>query len=468
MSPWMEKLYYQAPVWCQNLLVTAYGLKLRKERFSPAADSHLADLLHSERLDAVAMSELQSARFVDLARTAILHVPHYRQWAQGVDLNVEDIKDLNALSWFPILEKSVLREDPQSLVDERILASGNYFTLNTSGSSGSPITIYADVASRTAHYAFWSRLRHWFGVAPLGRRATLFGRIIMSPEASSPPFWRYDRFQRNLLMSSYHLAEANLPAYYAQLQRYQPEEIVGYPSSIYPIAKYIAQHQLPRIKAKVVFTTAETLLSHQRSLIEASFDAPVIDQYGCTEMALFVSQCEHGSMHLHPEHGILEVVDADDQPVAAGETGEAVCTGLVNQAMPLIRYRLGDCLTPSSASCGCGRAFPELAQLAGRVDDILVTPDGRPLGRMDPIFKGLAGIYETQIIQTAKDRLQFNLVTDSQYDQAAEDALRYEILKRTGEQMQIVFSYLEAIPKNANGKFKSVVSDIPTEEAVKQ
>ncbi|RCU45164.1 phenylacetate--CoA ligase family protein [Corallincola holothuriorum] len=456
----MEKLYYQAPVWCQNLLVTAYGLKLRQERFSPAAKQHLQDLLTSEKLDADGVRALQSERFVALARMAIAHVPHYRQWAQAEGIHADDIKDLTALSWFPVLEKSVLRENPQSLVDERILASGRYFTLNTSGSSGSPITIYSDIDSRTEHYAFWSRLRHWFGVGPLGRRATLFGRVIMSPTATSGPFWRYDRFQHNLLMSSHHLADANLPAYYEQLIRYQPDEIIGYPSSIYPIAKYIAQNNLPRVKAKVVFTTAETLLCHQRSLIEASFDAPVIDQYGCTEMALFVSQCEQGNMHVHPEHGILEVLGADDVPVNAGETGEAICTGLVNRAMPLIRYRLGDCLVPSDSRCDCGRAFPKLERLEGRVDDALVSPEGRPLGRMGSIFKGLRGIYETQIVQQAPNQLLFRLVKNDEYDQVTEDALRYEITKRTGPNMLIRFEYLDSIPKNANGKFKTVISEI--------
>ncbi|GAA5218541.1 phenylacetate--CoA ligase family protein [Corallincola platygyrae] len=460
MSPWMEKLYYASPVWCQNLLVSMYGLKLRKERFSPDAERYLKSLLASENRDQEAMKQLQSEKFVALAKMAVTHVPYYRNWAKGEGLAADDIRDLSALECFPILEKQQLREDPQSLVDERVIASGRYFTLNTSGSSGSPITIYSDVDSRTEHYAFWSRLRHWFGVGPLGRRATLFGRIIMAPEQSQPPFWRYDRAQRNLLMSSYHLADENLAAYYQQLVRYQPEEIVGYPSSIYPIARYIAQNKLPRLKPKVVFTTAETLLGHQREMIEASFDAPVIDQYGCTEMALFVSQCEHGGMHLHPEHGILEILNDEDQPVAPGETGQAICTGLVNRAMPLIRYRLGDCLTPSDVDCECGRAFPVLQQLEGRVDDILVTPDGRPLGRMDPIFKGMRGIYETQIIQKARDQLLFRLVRDEQYDQSAEDELRYEITKRTGPQMQIQFEYLESIPKNSNGKFKAVISEL--------
>ena len=78
------------------------------------------------------------------------------------------------------------------------------------------------------------------------------------------------------------------------------------------------------------------------------------------------------------------------------------------------------------------------------MDDILITPDGRPLGRMDPIFKGLRGIYETQIIQTKKNTLELNLVTDNLYSKNNEDELRYEILKRTGPEMQIKFNCLQS------------------------
>ena len=88
---------------------------------------------------------------------------------------------------------------------------------------------------------------------------------------------------------------------------------------------------LPR--PRLIVTTAETLLAFQRETIERAFSCPVTDQYGCTEMALFISQCEHGSYHVHPEYGIVEVLDERDRPVAPGEEGEVVCTGFVNRAM---------------------------------------------------------------------------------------------------------------------------------------
>src|SRR5204862_1618420 len=136
--------------------------------------------------------------------------------------------------------------------------------------------------------------RAWFGITSDMPRATFFGRIVCAPEQQRPPFWRYDYFQKNYLFSSYHLSERHLASYCDSLSRIQAPEIIGYPSSLFALATYMLDHGVTGIRPRVVFTTAETLLAHQRDAIQQAFGAAVVDQYGCTEMAIFVSQCEHG------------------------------------------------------------------------------------------------------------------------------------------------------------------------------
>jgi phenylacetate-CoA ligase len=293
----------------------------------------------------------------------------------------------------------------------------------------------------------------------------LFGRIIVLPEIDRPPFWRYDAAQKNLLFSSYHLSEKNLPFYVKKLKDYHPEEIVGYPSSLYHLSLYIVEKGLEgKIKPQVVFTTAENLLSYQRKIIRQAFKCPVINQYGCTEMAMFASECEHGKLHLHPEHGFVEVVPRDPNQLIGNEpdlVGEMVCTGFVNKAMPLIRYRLGDEVALSkSARCGCGRRFPVLEKVQGRIDDIIITPDGRPVGRLDPVFKGFSGIKECQIVQESLDKVSVNIVCDAMFDASIEAELMTEFRKRLGNEMEIELVKMTEIPKSANGKFRPVVSMI--------
>jgi phenylacetate-CoA ligase len=256
------------------------------------------------------------------------------------------------------------------------------------------------------------------------------------------------------------MSEPNLEHYYGALTKIQPEELIGYPSSLFILSKYIKRRNLKAFRPKAIFTTAETLLEHQRALIEDVFEQMVVDQYGCTEMALFVSQCEKGTYHVHPEHGIVEVLDEHGDPVAPGEEGEAVCTGFVNYAMPVVRYRLGDRLALSDEQCPCGRHFPVIKQIIGRVDDILTTPDGRPLGRLDPVFKGMSGINETQIVQTDPDRLVFRITADHNFSAKNQAELLYEARKRTGGLMRIDIELVNEIPKDRNGKFRSVISQV--------
>jgi phenylacetate-CoA ligase len=457
MKRGLERIYYRTPVFLQNLAVTAYGYKLRRERYAPAAARYLESLQRSAAYAPDQMRRHLDDRFRAMVAHALTTVPFWREWAREHGAESGDFRGLDDLASLPVVSKDLLRQRAGDFLSEAFAGARHLIRLSTSGTSGSPLTVVCDRDARTHHYAFFTRLRLWFGVNEGDRRATLFGRIIMDPNGQRPPFWRYDAAQRNLLMSSYHLSPANLGHYTAELRRFQPEEVIGYPSSVYQLARQVLAADEPRLTPRVVFTTAETLLAHQRAAIAQAFACPVVDQYGCTEMAFFVSQCEAGTMHVHPEHGWLEALDDAGRPVPAGTPGRCVATGLVNPVLPLLRYEVGDVVVLGDGRCDCGRAFPVVERVEGRIDDVIVTPDGRPLGRMDPVFKGRSGIVECQIIQTDPSTLEFDVVADGNFDAAAEQNLLTEIRLRVGAQMQIRIRRVDAIPRGRNGKFKTVV-----------
>ena len=97
---------------------------------------------------------------------------------------------------------------------------------------------------------------------------------------------------------------------------------------------------------------------------------------------------------------------------------------------------------------------------ANRHDDILVTPDGRPLGRLDPACKGMSRIYETQIVQNSPDTLLFKMVVDPTFTRDTRDELLYEVKKRTGPDMSVNIELVDEIPKDKNGRFWSVITNI--------
>jgi phenylacetate-CoA ligase len=221
-------------------------------------------------------------------------------------------------------------------------------------------------------------------------------------------------------------------------------------------------HKEPPIKnLKAVFTSAETLLPYQREVIMQAFQVPVADQYGCTEMAVFISQCDHGSYHVNSDYSLLEVLNENGEPSSPGEWGEAICTVFVNKTMPLIRYRVGDLLrAPEPSFCPCGLPFPVTKEIIGRKDETIQTPDGRRIGRLDPVFKGLENIIETQLVQTGVNVLLVRLVPSTNYSASDKHKLLQALKVRIGNDMIIQFELLNEIPRDANGKFRFIISKI--------
>src|SRR5207248_7261417 len=89
------------------------------------------------------------------------------------------------------------------------------------------------------------------------------------------------------------------------------------------------------------------------------------------------SECsEHSGLHVMSEGLYLEI-ETPNGPAAPGEMGAVLVTDLLNGAMPLIRYRIGDMAAWADGPCPCGRGLPRLGRVAGRVTDFLVGCDGR-------------------------------------------------------------------------------------------
>jgi len=267
-------------------------------------------------------------------------------------------------------------------------------------------------------------------------------------------------FNRNLLMSSYHISETTAPSYLDKLKQFAPVFIDSYPSAIFALAQLCEAHAIPcRVRPRAIVTSSETLLEHQRRTIERVFGCRVYDQYGSAEMVVFASECERGTLHPHPEYGITEVL-SHGKDAQVGEPGELICTGFQNWAMPLIRYEIGDTAIWSDSACSCGRHFPSLKTVIGRIDDTIVTPDGRHVGRLDPIFKGVVGIKETQIVQERVDHLIVRMVRGQGFEQEMAQAVIDELKKRVGEGVTVELVYLDQIERSSTGKFRSVVSRV--------
>ncbi len=453
MSAFATRAYFAAPVWVQNLLISAYGVKLRRLRYGPMQQEALARLRQSERWSAGELAALQLRELNRVVESARRTVPLFAaRGLPGAPLDsLERIRDL------PLLAKLDLQRAREEVTSSDFRGQ-RLEEVHTGGTTGTPLTIWCDRPTLQRNYAFFARFREWAGVAPEAPVATFAGRTLVPPEQKTPPFWRRNAAANTLLFSSYHLAPDTVEAYVRQLEVFRPELIDSYPSSLEPIARHILARGGAAVRPTAIVTSSETLTPEVRQLLETAFATRVFDHYGAAEMAALVTQCAAGSYHVNPEFGILEVLK-DGEPARPGESGELVATGFINPVMPLIRYRTGDSAVQGDGGCPCGRAFPTIQAIEGRRDDVLVTPDGRRIGRLDPIFKAVATLLETRIVQDAADHVRVELVLQAPLAAEEEASLRRELANRLGPAMRITLLRVDQLPRTARGKVRAVVNE---------
>jgi len=457
MSETLLHLYHQAPPPVRTLVASTRGYVLRAWRYSGETEALVEQALARESWSPARWSDWQRERAGAVLRRASRCVPYYRDlWAARRRRG--DMRSPEYLEHWPVLEKEELRRNPAAFVaSDRTRAL--MFHEHTSGTTGKPLDVWFRRETVVRWYAlFEARWRRWYGISYHDRWALVGGQLVTPVGQRKPPFWTWNAGLRQLYMSSYHLSPEFLPSYLDALVRFRVKYLWGYASSLHALAQCALREGRSDFRPLVAVTNAEPLFPHQREAIRAAFGCPVRETYGMTEIVAAAGECAAGTMHMWPEVGIVEVLEGEDA-AGEGESGELICTGLLNPDMPLVRYRTGDrgALRPAGASCTCGRTLPALQAIEGRSDDLLVTTDGRPVGRLDTVFKGNLPLREAQIIQDAFDHVRVLLVPAEGYTEEAGRAIVGRLQDRMGP-VRVTLEPVDRIPRAANGKFRAVMN----------
>jgi phenylacetate-CoA ligase len=305
--------------------------------------------------------------------------------------------------------------------------------------------------------ACW-RYRRRFGIERGMWYAHFFGKSVVPLDRERPPFWTVNRPGRQILFSAYHMMPEYLPSYFDELNRRSPPLIQGYPSLLFQLASWMLSRGVSLgYCPRALMASSESLMPHQRRTIEAAFGMPCRQLYGMTEGAAGIAECEHGRLHVDEDYAHLEFLPLGDRAY------KVLGTALTNLAFPLLRYDTGDVVEfdPARSLCSCGRASRVVERIDGRIEDYVVTPEGRKIGRLDHIFKDMVAVRECQIVQETAARLVFHLVRGPNYTHADETALLAEARRRLGSSIGIEIVYRETLPRTPRGKLRFVVSKIP-------
>jgi len=202
-------------------------------------------------------------------------------------------------------------------------------------------------------------------------------------------------------------------------------------------------------------TSSETITAEQKRLVAEAFGCPVFDWYGSSERVSAIGTCEQGQYHVISDYGFTELAPQGDGTCAV------FGTAFDNFLMPWIRYELGDSIVPAhpDARCACGRVFPLVEQINGRVEDYILAADGRHVFMLSNTIDAIPNLLEGQVRQDTPDEVKILIVpvAGKQIDAAMVIGLARQQL---GDSMRITVEHVAAIPRTQNGKFRTVVRTI--------
>lgn len=424
--------------------------------------SYLQELKLSQEFTRQMIAELQRERLRKLLKHCIENVPAYRQFrhlAQKID-----VSPYAALQEFPVLTKSHFTRHADEYLAQGVDKAA-LICNRTGGSTGEPVRFYLDRIT-VEHYeaARWRGLS-WWGIGLGDPSVMIWGSPIEMTHNQSRIYRLKERLLKNrIIIPAYALDPGKARYYVDLLNSFAPEYIYGYASALHAFAQLMNSQGLRITKRlKGVVSTAETLFDDQRTVIENSFSARVINEYGARDAGIIAYQCPSGSMHVTEENLVVETVDIETgNRVENGRSGLVTVTDLHNYSMPRLRYQLGDVARLSNESCKCGKQLWVLQEIEGREDDIFVSKEGKLVhGHFwNHIARNMHGIKQFQLIQHDNESVTLKIVKNEKFKPEEVEYFVRQIRNVLGDS-NINVVYCEGIEPTVSGKLRYAVREFP-------
>ena len=377
------------------------------------------------------LENLQSNRLKKLINYASVNIPFYRK--RFANLNLVSINNL------PVLSKDELKEAGKYAIT---LGKKKFIRKTTSGTTGPAFTFVVDQDFFSLEIARNLRIfdltgmeigEPWVMLVPLRDRKSfifskLINRLVLDAKLLSParkplccPASNEERFQAD---------EAIVHSFCNKIKKHKPKVLYSYPSTLIALATFIRNWGLRNIKAEKIITSGEVLTLPARKYIEEIFEGEVFDLYGTTEFPSIAQECkEHNGLHIFTDSYLVEFL----------ENKEIIITDLDNYTMPFIRYKTGDAGILKNSQCGCGREFPLMEIVQGRVSDLIVAPNGEffRANFFSLLLDKNREIKKFQIIQQEQGKLIIYIICDKIFSASRKDFIIKRFQEYVGNSLDI-------------------------------
>ncbi|MFF4416764.1 phenylacetate--CoA ligase family protein [Streptosporangium sp. NPDC001559] len=415
---------------------------------------NLAMIRRQERLPHAEQLRIQSRLLRELVRHAYADVPHYRRTLTAAQ--VEGVRTAHDLAGLPTLDRITLHDAPARDMLAAGFTTENTRAATTSGSSGIPITIRN--SERDLGYLRATYLQDMLanGLRPTDRIA--YFRVMS--------FLRHPLERFGILRNHHIRTDRPLDEQVEAFLAARPTFLIGFPNVIASIVDELKRRGVTHEGVRTVLFGGERLTPTARAHVLDYFGASHREVYASVEVFTIARTCPAGSMHLRTSDLVVEVEHDDGTVSVEDGVGEILVTRLRSEAMPLIRYRLGDRVRISPNDCPCGVATtPIVREVVGRSQDRIVAADGRRYygDFISTVIQDFSQVVRLQILQPRPGAVEVLVIlSEDAPDEATADIERE--VRRRAPGLDVTVRRTHRITPEANGKIKLVKVLTPTGE----
>ncbi|MCI0591329.1 MAG: phenylacetate--CoA ligase family protein [Gammaproteobacteria bacterium] len=421
---------------------------------------YLRELSDSQWWPEQKIRQHQWERLRAIIEYAFDNCPYYRE--RFGDVGVPDsLKNWSDFRRLPILTKRDIRYRGDALLSREFRVE-DLVEAKTGGSTGTALKVYADKKCREQRNAAALRSDRWAGWDIGMKVAAIWGNPPVADTLKKK--LRNLLLDRMFYLDTMNISEESVRNFVKEWRREKPKVLYGHAHSIYILATYLLRIGVTDLRPDGIITTSMMLLAAERRLIEKVLSCRVTNRYGSEEVSLIACECERNEgFHLNADHVVVEFLKDDGTEAAPGEEANIIVTDLINHAMPLIRYQVGDMGVPSIRTCSCGRGLPLMERVTGRRADFLKRPDRSLVAGVSLIERTLTaipGIEQMQLVQDDLYRVCVNVVRDSHYSKAGEKQLLQEFQSVFGEGVKIEIRHVSGLDQTSSGKYRFAICNV--------
>lgn len=367
----------------------------------------------------------------------------------------------------PIVTKADLQKPLPEIISKNINLSDCYVG-STSGSSGTPFFFAKD---KFTHAMTWAVIRdryRMYGITAVDKQARFYG---IPKEFAG--YWKErmkDFAMNRLRFPVFDLSDSAMERFLGLFRRNSFGYLYGYTNSLALFARFLIKKDLVLKdecrSLKLCISTSEVCTPEDHILFEKAFGIKHIREYGASETCLMAFDTPDGKWRMTEETIYNEVVNELAIPIAAGETGNVLCTSLFNKAFPMIRYQIGDMAVLREQEANS--VYRSVDKLMGRTNDTAILPSGKRAAGLTfyyisrSILESSGVLKEFIIRQTEPDHFIFDIVADRDLTNAETEAIENKIARYLEPGLRLTINKVDQINRPASGKLKHFYSELNT------